>query len=286
MNTKRLTLPDGRVLCYAEFGATRGRPVLYCHGFPGSRLEAAFAHGIASTLGARLIAADRPGMGRSDASPGRTVLAWTDDAGALVEHLGVETFSVLGVSGGAPYALACAYRFAQRLRAIAVVSGVAPPQALATTSLASASGLGLRLARAVPWATPPVCRMLAFAARNASPLLMTLVAAKASARDRRVLAISEFRGTLAASLREAFESDARGAICELDLLCSPWGFDLADVRVPVALWHGADDRVVPMSMGLHLAGALPDCRATYAPGHGHYSLVHDYAEPILAYLVD
>ena len=282
---RRLTLADGRDLCFAEFGAPHGRAVLYCHGFPGSRLEPAFAHPIAASVGARLVCADRPGMGCSDPHPGRDLLAWTHDAEALVDHLGLGSFSVLGVSGGAPYALACAYRLADRVRATAVVSGVAPPEALAVTSRRSASGLGLRLAKALPWGTAPVCRLLGVAARRASPLLITLVSAKACPRDRQVLAIADFRDALAASLREAFRNGARGAATEIGLLCAPWGFDLGDVGTPVALWHGDDDRVVPMAMGRHLEHALPDCRASYLPGHGHYSLVHDLAEPILSYLV-
>lgn len=285
MNEHRITLPDGRALCYAEFGAPRGRAVLYCHGFPGSRLEAAFAHAIAASAGARLIAADRPGMGRSDPHAERTVLGWADDAEALANHLALDAFSMLGVSGGAPYALACAYRFAERLRTTAIVSGLAPPYALAATSLASTSGLGLRLAKTVPWAIAPACRALGAAARHASPLLMSLMSAKACPRDRQVLALPDFRAALAASLAEAFRNGACGAATELRLLSAPWRFDLADVRVPIALWHGCDDRVVPISMGLHVEQALGDCRATYVPEHGHYSLVHDYAETILCQLV-
>lgn len=286
MNEYRLALPDGRTLCYAEFGAPDGRPVLYCHGFPGSRLEPAFAHRVAASVGARLIAADRPGMGQSDAHPGRSVLCWADDAEALANHLALERFSVLGVSGGTPYALACARRFGGRLRSTAIVSGLAPPQALAATSLASVSGLGLRLARTLPFAIAPVCRSFGVAARHASPLLMRLVSAKACPRDRRVLAQAYFRAALAASLREAFRNGARGAAAELRLLSAPWDFELADVRTPIGLWHGGDDRVVPIAMGRFLEHALGDCRATYVPEHGHYSLVHDYAGAILSYLVE
>ena len=286
MKEQRLTLADGRGLAFAEFGAADGRPVLYCHGFPGSRLEPAFAESIAASVGARLICADRPGMGRSDPHPRRNVLDFTADMKALTEHLGIERFSVLGVSGGAPYALACAYRLADRLRAAAVISGVAPPQSLAATPRRSASGLGLRLAKALPWGTVPVCRVLGVAARRASPLLMTLVSAKACPRDRQVLAIADFRDALAASLREAFRNGARGAATEIELLCTPWGFELGDVDVPVALWHGEDDRVVPMAMGRYLEHALADCRASFLAEHGHYSLVHDLAERVLGHLVD
>ena len=130
MRQSRLTLPDGRQLAWAEFGTAAGSPVLYCHGFPGSRLEAAFADGTAKHAGVRLIAADRPGVGLSDRLPGRSVLGWVDDIRALGDHLDIERFHVVGVSGGAPYALACAFALPDRIPSVAIVSGVGPPTSL------------------------------------------------------------------------------------------------------------------------------------------------------------
>ena len=87
-------------------------------------------------------------------------------------------------------------------------------------------------------------------------------------------------------MREAFRNGPRGVATDLTLLSLAWHFELRELQAPVHVWHGGRDRVVPMSMGLSLEQALPDCQATYEREHGHYSLVHDYAEQILSQLID
>lgn len=281
-----LILPDGRRLAYAEFGAPAGKPVFYFHGYPGSRLEARFADRIANAAGARLIAADRPGMGMSDYLPGRTLLGWAGDAGALADHLRIDEFSVVGVSGGAPYALACALELPDRIRSTTVVSGVGPPGAMGVASATTTSGLGLRLAGRIPWTASLVSGLVLVLARHASPLLVTMIRARAPEPDRRVLRDRGFRDNLAASVREAFRHGARGPATDLQLLSASWHFDPGDLRATVDLWHGEDDRVVPASMGRFLERVLPHCRATYLPDQGHYSLIHDYADRILPHATE
>lgn len=286
MRDYRLTLRCGRSLSYAEFGASTGAPVVYCHGFPGSRLEAAVADRTASSRGVRLIAADRPGFGMSDYCPGRTIPAWADDVQDLAEHLELDEFSMLGVSGGAPYALACACRLPRRIRSTAIVSGLGPAESVNDGSRASTSGLGLRATARWPWAASVLSRVLGLTARHASPLLIAIVSAKASRLDRRSLKDAEFRSILATSMREAFRNGTRGAAMDLMLLSASWGLELDRLRVPVRIWHGEQDRVVPIAMGRYLERALPNCRATYLQEHGHYSLVHDCADQILSHLID
>jgi pimeloyl-ACP methyl ester carboxylesterase len=284
MQDSQLTLACGRRLGYAEIGAPEGLPVMYFHGFPGSRLEAAFAGPTATSLGVRLIAADRPGIGMSDVRQGRTILDSANDARALADHLGLDAFSVLGVSGGAPYALACAFKLERRIRSAAIVSGVGPPAAIPGASLASTSGVGLRMVAAAPWLAIPFATVLGALARHASPVLLGMLSARVSHQDRLTLRNPGFRAILSASLRESFRSGNRGAVTELRLLSTPWGFDLSALRAPVHIWHGGKDRVVPISMGRFLEHALHDCRATYMREHGHYSLVHDCVEQILAHM--
>ena len=121
-----ITLPDGRRLAYAEYGDPLGIPVVYCHGFPGSRLEAALFHDTAKQGGVRVISADRNGLGDSDYLPNRTMLDWPDDVAAMADALGLDRFHLLGVSGGGPYALACAYRIPERLKGLALVCPLGP----------------------------------------------------------------------------------------------------------------------------------------------------------------
>ena len=124
--TYKLRLVDGRRLAYAEYGVPNGRPAFYCHGFPGSQREAQLIDPAARAQNVRIIAADRPGYGDSDPLPGRSILAWAKDLTALADHLGLDRFSLIGVSGGAPYALACAFLIPERLIACTLVCPLGP----------------------------------------------------------------------------------------------------------------------------------------------------------------
>lgn len=94
-SSRSLTLSDGRKLGYAEYGSLTGKPILYLHGLPGSRLEAATYHELGIELGVRIIATDRPGMGWSSPNPGRTLLDYPKDLEYLTNYLGLESYSVL-----------------------------------------------------------------------------------------------------------------------------------------------------------------------------------------------
>lgn len=122
-------LPDGRVLGYAEYGAPKGRPLFYFHGWPSSRIEFRGLQGdkFASELNVRVIAMDRPGFGISDYKPRYRFTDWPQDVARLADHLGFDRFPILGYSASSPYTLACAHALANRLTAVGVVSGVAQP---------------------------------------------------------------------------------------------------------------------------------------------------------------
>ena len=124
---RTIRLRDGRRLGYAEWGDRGGWPLLYFHGWPGSRLEARLGDEAARTKGVRLIAVDRPGMGLSDYEPGRTLVDWPDDVLELAAALALERFAVLGISGGGPYAAVCAWKLAGQLKRAGIVSCLAPP---------------------------------------------------------------------------------------------------------------------------------------------------------------
>ena len=107
-----LQLHDGRMLRYAEYGPGEGTPLFYFHGYPGAHLKA----GCLAQAGLRLIGVDRPGMGLSSFQAGRRLLDWPDDVAALAQHLHLDHFAVVGVSGGGPYALASRRPARQTLR--------------------------------------------------------------------------------------------------------------------------------------------------------------------------
>src|SRR5439155_14448494 len=120
-------LPGARRIGFCEYGTADGRPVLWFHGTPGgSRQIAPVGRVAAQRMGIRLIALDRPGIGASTPHVYRNVLGWAEDVGLILDGLGIDRFGVVALSGGGPYALACAARHPQRTVAVAILGGVAP----------------------------------------------------------------------------------------------------------------------------------------------------------------
>ena len=273
----------GRRLGYQVYGNPSGPPVFYFHGVPGSRLEAALIRCEAQAAGVRLIAVDRPGMGLSSYQCGRRILDWPREVASLADRLGLagERFGVVGMSGGAPYAAACALRIPQRLTHVAIVSGHAPMGA------------------------PGVCpgdddKMIELVARR--PHLAEKVFGLADRRlDRRpdkvlrwatnswteddtrlVLCDPTHRRMLLANLRAATACGVEGIITDIQLLAGCWGFRLRDIHgVGVSIWQGGCDPVVTPSMGRYFQSQIAGSELTVLPGAGHVSNLKTQAVEIL-----
>ena len=273
----RIRLPDGRALAYAEHGDPAGRPVLGCHGSPSSRLERHVEDPEDyRRWGVRFVVPDRPGFGRSDPQPGRRVVDWPDDVARLLDSLDVGEFSVLSLSGGAAYALACAAAFGPRVRAVGVLGGAPPPD--------------------VPWPWPQwVPRRLRSAAHRPSPataLLRPLFApvalrpaaiprylqARLNPADRRVIGRPEVRRILSETFTEGLRNGAAPLAEDRALLFRPWGFPLSSVEQHVHVWHGTQDWQVPAGLGRVLAAMLPRCTAHWLVGEGHFAVFDHAAE--------
>ncbi|MEC3974377.1 alpha/beta fold hydrolase [Amycolatopsis sp. H20-H5] len=121
-----LRLADGRKLAFQEWGEPGGQPVVSIHATPGSRLERYPDEQAIAERNIRLITFDRPGYGLSDAQPGRTLLDCAGDVVRLADHLGLEAFSLMGMSGGGPFVLATAWATSGRVLSAAVSCGLAP----------------------------------------------------------------------------------------------------------------------------------------------------------------
>ena len=274
-------LADGRALSYAEYGDPGGSPVFYFHGWPGSRYEGQmFMH-----PQIRLIAVERPGMGRSDPKPDRTLLDWAKDVDELADKLNIGRFGVLGFSGGGPYAIACAYHLPERLTAAVVINGLGPltiPNAMQGLSLQHR--LTFQLARRAPWLLALFLdlniggvRRLAAKPRTGGPPPIAMPEC-----DRRLIAQnSNLRRLLLRDMLESFQQGTRGLVLEQSLYVRPWGFNLYAVKAPVYLWQGLEDINVSPAMGHYLAENLPDCQAHFLEGEGHISLAYNHLEGIL-----
>jgi pimeloyl-ACP methyl ester carboxylesterase len=277
-----IRLGDGRRLAYAEWGDPDGWPVLGCHGSPSSRLERHVEDDeVYRRWGVRFIVPDRPGFGRSDPHRGRRIIDWPADVRHLLDHLGIERFAVLSLSGGAAYALACAHVFADRVRAVGVLGGAPPPD--------------------VPWPwpswVPERARAAAHRPSRATALLQPVFApiavrpawipaylqVRLNPADRRVIGRPGVRRILSETFTEGLRNGSTALAEDRALLFRPWGFPVSSVRQRVDLWHGTQDWQVPVSFGRVLSAMLPDCTAHWFPGEGNF-LVFDHAEKVYATL--
>ncbi|MGH6945358.1 MAG: alpha/beta fold hydrolase, partial [Geminicoccaceae bacterium] len=266
-----LHLRDGRRLGYATYGAADGVPVLAFHGTPGSRFMLRAADAPAGRLGIRLIAPDRPGFGLSDPKPGRRIGDWPDDVVELADALGLWRFVVVGISGGGPYATACAWKIPQRIEMAGIISGVGP---LDPPEVFRALDRRRRMILATCRRAPRVLRIALAAAalgwRHAPERMFRSLAALGPRSDRVIARSPEVASSLKHGIVEGFRQGGRGVAEELVLFARPWGFALHQVSVPVRLWHGTADRVVPPAIARYQAAAIPGCRAEFIAGAGHF----------------
>lgn len=285
---KTVTLPDGRLVSYAECGDPSGRPVLHLHGSPSSRLEIALpgVDGAAARLGIRLIAPDRPGMGLSDPKPRRSILDYPVDVVGIAEALGLSRFAVYGVSGGGPYAIACALKIAHRLRAVGVVAGIAPfDRPEAREGMHRKNRALFSIGRFFPPLLRQLVKRMAISVATEPTTLVNRLLDELPEADRRVMTDGKWRSDLIAAMREAFRRGFEGPYRDLLLASRGWGFALEDVPMVVNLWFGGVDRNVPPAAGHYLARALERSEARVYPEEGHLSILAHRTEEILAQLM-
>lgn len=277
------TLRDGRTLGYAEYGDVAGWPVVYFHGTPGSRLELGLP-GMDEELaarGLRGLAIDRPGIGLSTFRPRRRIPDWPNDVAELADALGLERFSLLGVSGGAPYALASAARLGTRVVAVGVVAGVAPWGAPGWDAMPPRNRRLFGLARGLPALLRPVVKRLGRAVAAEPERSLDRLLSRVAPIDREALAPPAVREAMLGSWSQAFRQGPDGVWWELVLESRTWGFELSEVGLPVLLWFGGADLTVPPAMGHYLARALPRSEARHYPEEGHLSIVLNRRAEIL-----
>ncbi|HEY4941026.1 MAG TPA: alpha/beta hydrolase [Rhizomicrobium sp.] len=282
-----LTLRDGRKLGYLEVGAAGGPVVFHFHGHGSSRLEALMLEEAAHRLGLRVIALDRPGIGRSDPRDGDRLLDWPDDVAEAADQFGIARFAVQGMSAGGPYALACAHRYPALVTHCSLISAVPPPEI--------ARRAGPKARRLVWWIAyrfPNYLRRRLQQFRPDDPpredmvnARMLRVAQWLGGEDLRLMHIPQLRAVLARTMMETARQSGAGNRNEIERLVRPWGFDLKDIAGPrMFVWHGDQDRIMPVGPARAIARRLKDCTATFYTGEGHFSVLVNRAHDLLAAL--
>lgn len=274
-------------LAIREFGAPDGRPLFFFHGWPGSGIQAVLLDAAAKKFGFRVLAPDRPGIGGSPFQTDRRLLDWPPMVRALAADFGFSRVAVLGVSGGGPYALACAWALRDVVSAASIVCG-APPIAelLHDGGLHPTYRFLLLLFRRRPEMVRAIfSRMRPLmlwpdAGRFIAPLRVFL-----TRPDAETLADSRNFSAVFECQRDAFRS-VDGLFADASLYAGAWGFSPEEIRVPVQFWHGREDANFHFTLAEQLAARIPSAGMRIVENEGHFSLPIRRAEAILAALAE
>jgi len=285
----QISLHTGRVLDVAVAGPEDGTPLVFHHGAPGARMP--FEPFIEATVtrGLRYVSYSRPGFGDSTRQPGRTVADCATDTASILDQLGADRFYVTGWSAGGPHALACAGLLPKRVISAATIAGAAPygkpdmadwsacqdPETLEKMKDARAGRFDEL--RSLLEREEPI-----FANVTGSEIIAAL--GNLPEVDKAVLT-STVADFLAVNMREAYRNGIWGMYDEDIALARDWGFDVSQINVPVAVWQGTKDEMVPFTHGQWLANNVPHAQAHFLPGLAHLSLVFECFGNVLDNLI-
>ena len=285
---RTFTLSDGRSLDVLLGGADDGFPLLMHHGSPADATAFLDWHDDCQSRGLRLISASRAGYATSTRRAGRNVAHAASDSEELLDLLGFGTFLTAGWSGGGPHALACAALLGDRCIAAATLAGVGP---YGQADLDFTAGMGPENVDEFAAAVAGEGTLRAWKAEFAEPYrrvtgqqIVKTCGGLVSDIDTEVLT-GGYAEAMATELRRALEHGFDGWVDDDLAFTTPWGFDVADINVPVTIWQGDQDLMVPLAHGQWLAKHVGHATDRLVPGHGHLSLVTQLRGEILDDLV-
>jgi pimeloyl-ACP methyl ester carboxylesterase len=286
--TELVRTPDGRTLAVESYGDPAGKAVLVLMGTPNSRLLYGPTVADAAARGLRLISYDRPGYGRSTRQPGLSIADAAADVSAICEALHIGDLVVWGLSGGGPPALACAALLPQIVTAAASLASPAPFDA---DGLDYFAGMGEENVEEIKLSiTDPTAAQARVEADRAGMLAITpdqlasLMPTLLSPVDAAVLdaPLAEY---LVAAGRDGLSPGGQGWWDENLALVRPWGFSVSQIRIPVLLLHGYEDRFVPVGHGRWLAAQIPGVDARLLPNDGHLTLLQNRVGEVHEWLI-
>lgn len=273
-----LKLPDGRQLCYTEYGNPEGLPLFVFHGNPNSRLLWGVIPDSPFLPNIRLIAPDRPGYGQTDFVEGVTTLEnWPNDIVALADALGIDKFAVFGPSGGGPFALACAWKIPERLTAVGIFASVGPFIPETDQKIAAPVRMLWAIAPKLPGLFKVQMRLFAWLARKYPNVYIKMILKEFSETDRQVYERLKIAELIRADRNEAYRQGGIGTWYDV-MIPGNWPIPLNQIKAKIYLWQGEEDISTPLAMGQYLAEQIPDCEAKFIKGAGHFWIFEHIAE--------
>ena len=290
------TLPDGRILGFSSYGPESGYPVLFFHGIPGSRIDARSIKDLDPGLGLRIIGVDRPGIGLSSPHASRALSDWPSDVGSLAQYLGFKDYKVVGISGGGPFALACAHAASRGkmsgLSGTGVICGMAPLEA-GLQGMNSTQWMSWKLYPYLPLAYIRFTTQWFIGRHAANPdserfekAMRKLFVDYLTPEEKVIMLRPDMWRELLDSMREVWAQGADGYARDAKLMATRWGFDLGDVDKRVLMWWGTADDLTPVGMGRWMARRLRNATLREFVGDTHWTIVDKHGKLILRELME
>ncbi len=290
ISAQTITLSDNRKLGYSIYGDPKGFPMLFFHGWPGTRLDISCLASIAKEHYVKIIGIDRPGMTYSTFQKRRKIADFPSDVLALINHLKLDEYSILAFSTGAMYAIECALQIPEKIKKIGLVSSV--PYYKINWSGTS----GQRLYRHAkifwhfPWLVRPVLRIVSDIGLNRykrNPTKTYLNNLKNLSKiDRELWEIEDIRKWLFDEfLPDLLLSSRKGIAYDLFLLVVGLGSakeypEIPPITSPIFLWHGDNDDIVPHIASIEQNKIFKGSKLTIYPNEGHKMIYTHFTEII------
>lgn len=276
-------LSEEGLLGFAEYGDLKGKPVIHFHGQGSSRFEGRFFDEKASQYGVRFIVLERPGYGLSTFRKWQ-LLSWPDDVITFANHLNLKSFAISGISGGAPHALACAYKVPDRITSCAIISTIGPPE-VGFESLPRILRLSMFAARRVPLLYKFILKSQTSSFTNPEKLksYVRKHARKIPKGDLELFSDDVNVQFYTEMMSEGIRQDINAPVHETKLLGSDWGFSLKNVTKKVTIWHGEKDAAFQQVQTM--SNLLPNCETHFYPDQGHISVVLPAIDDIMQNLL-
>ncbi|MFZ7124977.1 MAG: alpha/beta fold hydrolase [Desulfobacterales bacterium] len=268
-------LSDGATIGFALYGDANGVPLLFNHGWPGSRLQGRILHEPALQLGVKVIAPERPGIGLSSPRSPFSLTSWAYCVRGLTSALGLKRSYLLGVSGGSPYTLASAAKDPERFISAGICCGAPPlgddPER--QRRLHWMYRFLIHIDQRAPVLSVPLMNLTRAAILGLpESIWMRALSACMPRPDRQALRHAQNRRIMAFSVQEAYRNGSSPLVQDGRRILSSWGFPVESIPLAVHFWHGLRDRNIPRESIRALVGRIPKSVEHVCDEDGHYSL--------------
>ena len=274
-----IKLRNGNNIGYAIYGNKKNFPIFYFHGWPGSRFE--LKNIPLKKKKCFIIALERPGYGISDPISKFKILDWPKIVLEVANKLKIKKFSIIGVSGGAPFALACANTIKnKRLKSIAIVCALAPNKAKGMDK--GRVGMLLNFGRKpfISWLIFNFLRMRLLNGNLEKSFNKWKNKIPLPEIDLKLFTIDRGR-RLMENFKESVKHGITGVHRDANLYSNYWGFKLKNIKKKIFVWHGDKDLTVPIITNKYYKKKLKNKKIFIKPNEGHFSICYNFMNDII-----